>query len=286
MYEYRVSNLGQMYLYNAESDDEGYDGKYSHIHREFEIYYMMNGEVEIVLEGKKYIIISDSLLLIPSNCFHQWKYPPGKIHRRIGIHFLPEFMDKLEGDFFLSEFTEPVHFLNASLHKLNFYVQAIAECELFEEPMQNFAAKAGLTSLLSHVHFLKTTKSVKPVVLDERIRQVIVYIGENLKEELSLDILAEKFSLNKNHLNVLFTRIVGTTIMKYVTAKRLGFAQQEILSGNRFNEAAYNAGFKDYTTFFRAYKSFYGYPPSEAMVSGIDFTRHEKIEDVSYLKSG
>jgi AraC-like DNA-binding protein len=58
--------------------------------------------------------------------------------------------------------------------------------------------------------------------------------------------------------------------MKYISAKRLEFARQEILNGARFGEAAYKAGFHDYTTFFRAYKSFYGCPPSELLVSQIE----------------
>ena len=170
--------------------------------------------------------------------------------------------------------------MNGSLHKLNFFIQIIAECELYEEFLQKMAAKVHLASLLYQIYYLKSTNSVKPVVMDERIGQVIIYIGEHLQEELSLDSLGDRFALNKNHLNVLFHKIIGTPIMKYVTAKRLGFAQQEILSGNRFGEAAYKAGFKDYTTFFRAYKSFYGYPPSEALVSGIELSPNENLSDI------
>ena len=265
MYKYRISDFGRMFLYNAESDEEGFEGRKSHCHKEFEIYYMIDGEVEIILEGKKFFIVADSLLLIPSNCFHQWEYPPGRIHRRISVHFLPEFLDKTERNLFLDKFNEPVHFLNGSFHKLNFFIQTIAECELFDESMQKAAAKLRLASLLAQIQFLRSSSSVKPVILDERIRQVIVYIGRHLKDDLSLDILADRFTLHKNHLNVLFHRIVGIPIMKYVSAKRLGMAQQEILSGARLNEAAYSAGFKDYTTFFRAYRSFYGCSPSEAL---------------------
>jgi AraC-like DNA-binding protein len=265
-----------MYLYNAKSDEEVLEGRKFHIHKEFEIYYMIKGEAEFILEGNKFIVVSDSLLLIPSNCFHQWEYPSGKIHSRISIHFLPELLNKPERDFFLNKFSDPVHFLNGSLHKINFFIQAIAECESYEESLQKIAARVRLASLLSQLCFIKSINSVKPVMLDERIGQIIVYIGEHLKEELSLSSLADRFRLNKNHLNVLFHKIVGTPIMKYVTAKRLGSAQQDILSGTAFAEAAYNAGFNDYTTFFRAYKSFYGCPPSEAMAHGIDFPRHEK----------
>jgi AraC-like DNA-binding protein len=276
MYEYRISSLGQMYLYNVKSDNELYKGSSSHCHKEFEIYYMIEGEVEITIEGKKFFAVSDSLMLIPSNHFHQWEYPTGKIHSRISIHFLPELLSESERDFFLSKFSAPVHFLNGSLHKINSLIQSIDECKLYEEPVKKIAAKARLVSLLSQIHFIKSNNSIKPVVLDERIGQVIVYIGNHLQEELSLDILSDKFRLNKNHLNVLFHKIVGTPIMKFVTAKRLGLAQQEMLSGTPFEEAAYNAGFNEYTTFFRAYKSFYGCSPSEAMAGGMDFTYCEK----------
>jgi AraC-like DNA-binding protein len=46
--------------------------------------------------------------------------------------------------------------------------------------------------------------------------------------------------------------------------KRLGLARQEIARGGHPEEAAYSAGFKDYSNFFRAYKSFYGSSPSGA----------------------
>ena len=65
MYKYRQTNLGRMYVYNAESDDEVFEGHKSHCHKEFEIYYMLDGEVEQIVEGKKFFVVSDSLLLIP-----------------------------------------------------------------------------------------------------------------------------------------------------------------------------------------------------------------------------
>jgi len=145
--------------------------------------------------------------------------------------------------------------------------------------LQKMAAKVYLATLLYQIYYLKSTNSVKPVEIDERIGQVIFYIGEHIKEELTLDSLAERFALNKNHLNAVFQKVVGTPLMKYVTAKRLGFAQQEILSGIPLGETAYNAGFKDYTTFFRAYKSFYGCSPSETRVIGKNFTQQESLSE-------
>jgi methylphosphotriester-DNA--protein-cysteine methyltransferase len=57
--------------------------------------------------------------------------------------------------------------------------------------------------------------------------------------------------------------------MKYITTKRLGLVRQEMLNGIKAGEAAYRAGFNDYTTFYRAYNSFYGSAPSKLLASDV-----------------
>lgn len=265
-----------MYLWEVRGDMEVYEGRFSHCHKECEIFYMLDGEVEFLIEGHKFILASDSFLLIPSNCFHQWKYPSGKVHHRVSIHFLPELLDRAEQDFFMDMFTEPLHFVNGSRYNLNFFFHAIIECEKMEAPLQIIASKNRMASLLSQIHLLRIAHAVKPLVPDERIQMIINYVSENLKEDISLDELSAKFAVTKNHLNALFHKAVGTPIMKYISAKRLEFARQEILGGARLGEAAYKVGFNDYTTFYRAYKSFYGCPPSELLVSQIEPLQHAR----------
>jgi len=108
---------------------------------------------------------------------------------------------------------------------------------------------------------LSSTKVAKPVVLDERIKKVLTYLEENFNKDISLDDLADRFFITKNHLNFLFRKMVGMPIKKYIIAKRLGFARQEILGGEHPTQVAYHAGFHDYATFYRAYKLFYGISP-------------------------
>ena len=273
MYEYQICQSGQMYLWDIKGDNELFEGRNSHCHKECEIYYMVDGELEISLEGQVFNVVSDSLLFMPSNYFHQWEYPLGKINHRICIHFLPEMLSKTEWDFFHNLFAEPLHFLDACNYNLNFYIQAITECASMEASFQKMAIKSRMIAFISQIYYLWSTKAVKPVVLDERIRKVISYLGDNLQEEISLNDLSDRFSITKNHLNFLFHKMVGTSIMKYITVKRLGMARQEILGGTRLSEAAYHVGFNEYSTFFRAYKSFYGSAPSELLLSGTKRSR-------------
>ena len=259
-----------MHLWEARGDAEVYEKRNSHCHKECEIYFMIDGEAEIIIEGHKFFVVSDSLLLIPSNYFHQWRLPPGKVHHRISIHFLPELLYKPEQNFFMDMFSMPLHFLNGSSYNLNFFIQSIIECGRMESPLQKIASRVRTVALLSQMYFLRYTHTIEPVVLDERIQKVIKYIGEHLPEEITLDKMARKFAISKNHLNSLFHKIGGTPMMKFIGAKRLEYARREILHGVPVTEAAYRVGFNNYTTFYRSWKSFYGSPPSELLIHHIE----------------
>jgi len=263
MYKYKEFKSGHIRLWEADSDEELFEGRNSHCHKECEIYFLIDGEAELIVEGQAFLLAPDSFLFMPANSFHQWKLPAGKVNRRRIIHFMPEAMSKTEKIYFMDLFKEPLHFLSSSLYNLDFYYQSIIECEDMEETLQKIAVKHRFISLLTQVKFLKSKHAAKPVILDERIQRMLVYISENLHEKFTLDKIAEKFALSKNLLNNHFSNAVGTTIMKYITIKRLEFARQKIIDGIPVGEASYLAGFGDYTTFYRAYKSYYGTSPSE-----------------------
>jgi AraC-like DNA-binding protein len=61
----------------------------------------------------------------------------------------------------------------------------------------------------------------------------------------------------------MFRKETGTTVTQYIRIKRLVMARQEILKGCTADEAAYKAGFNDYSNFYRAYKAFFGIVPSD-----------------------
>ena len=80
-------------------------------------------------------------------------------------------------------------------------------------------------------------------------------------EELSLEELSSRFYLSQTHLNRIFRASTGTTVWQYITIKRLYFAKELLETGKKPTEVAPLCGFKDYTTFFRAYKKLFGFAP-------------------------
>lgn len=51
--------------------------------------------------------------------------------------------------------------------------------------------------------------------------------------------------------------------MQYVRIKRLFAVRQYVAQGYTLAAASEKAGYDDYTTFYRAHKAYFGYPPTK-----------------------
>ena len=53
------------------------------------------------------------------------------------------------------------------------------------------------------------------------------------------------------------------TVHQYITNKRFTYANELIKNGTNITEAAHNAGFNNYSSFYRAYKKQFGTSPNK-----------------------
>lgn len=73
--------------------------------------------------------------------------------------------------------------------------------------------------------------------------------------------ISEKFYISKSQLNRKFKRITGSTVWEYILTKRLIFAKELLQNGEHPTTVYLKSGFKDYCSFFRAYKIKFGVSP-------------------------
>ncbi|MBE7034478.1 MAG: helix-turn-helix domain-containing protein, partial [Ruminococcaceae bacterium] len=61
----------------------------------------------------------------------------------------------------------------------------------------------------------------------------------------------------------LFSEHLEITPKKYINTKRLILAQKKIRQGEKPTQIYPKCGFSEYSTFWREYKNYFGYSPSE-----------------------
>jgi AraC-like DNA-binding protein len=258
-----VFHNGFMEIWHNKSDEgPGVDFR-THTHAYYEILYVFCGDVEFYVEGYKYPLLPESLLLTPANNFHGWKPRSRHLYHRVSVLFMPELLDRTEQSFFLELFnTGPRFFTDTSSRNIGFFIESLLECVDMEQPLQEIALKSRLVSLLSEISLLHSNHAGEPAPEDKRVHEVLKYLAEHLPEELSLEEVSRRFNISKNYLNILFRQATGTTVNQYIRVKRLALARQEMLNGRGAEEAAHEAGFNSYSNFYRAYKAFFGVMPS------------------------
>lgn len=113
------------------------------------------------------------------------------------------------------------------------------------------------------IGFIKTGKE------NEKIREIITYIHSHLTDTLSVSAVAAAFYISNDYLMHLFKETTGYTLNKYITLKRLLLAKRLMAEGLPLTTVCYDSGFRNYSTFYRAWKETFrqsprqGLPPQE-----------------------
>ena len=94
-------------------------------------------------------------------------------------------------------------------------------------------------------------------------QNILMYVESNLEETLSLDDIAGSFFVSKYYVAHLFKDTLGISLHQYIIKKRLDECRNAIVSGESITGTYEKFGFRDYSSFYKAFKKEYGYSPKE-----------------------
>lgn len=92
---------------------------------------------------------------------------------------------------------------------------------------------------------------------------IFSYVNSHLKEDISLDKLAEDLFFSKYHILHEFKKKTGISLYKYIIKRKLEYSKTLIETGMPIREVYHNCGFRDYSNYFRSFKKEYNCTPKQ-----------------------
>lgn len=249
-----------------------------HHHDFYEIYFFLSGSVRYIVESHSYQLSAGDILLISPLELHQPILgEEQRDYERMVLWIDKGFLERIsppEADLTACfDATVPGHtnLLRPPSHLrelLNFQLEQLALETDSQEYGSEYCALSYLVqvlTLLNRQARRQSRESETKTASDSVVYQVLNYINTHYGEDLTLDFLAGRFFISKYHLSREFGRVVGTSVHRYITQKRLSVAKQLMREGVPSTEVCQHCGFGDYSNFYRAFKTEYQLSPRAFM---------------------
>ncbi len=215
-----------------------------HHHDFYEVYLFLNGNVNYTIESRNYHLLPGDILLISPLELHQpritlEKHPYERIVLWVNKSFLEQFSTPHTTLTHCFDSTVPGHTNLLRLaptprqHVTDLMERLVAETNSADYG-SDLASIGCLIQLLVELNRQAANSAQHHELTDKSgpiVTNVLNYINDHYHEELSLDMLASRFFVNKYHLSHEFNRLVGTSIYRYVIQKRLVIAKQMLSDG-------------------------------------------------------
>jgi len=244
-----------------------------HNHSEYEILIFLKGDAEFIVEGNIYELNPMDIIITRPDEMHYILLTTKQTYERIVFHIDASFFENVEYKKYLEIF------LNRKSGEGNLIKKDTAKnAEIYDTVLRlekyiketdkdnSLVIRCVMTELL---HQLNSVKFSDGKVQNQTVKNVITYINDHLGDELSLDLLASEFYISKHHLCRSFKMCTGFTVNRYITYRRIMLTKELYRKGKSLSEASSEAGFTDYSNFYRAYVKETGYSPTAGM-SGSD----------------
>jgi AraC-like DNA-binding protein len=247
----------------SHSIDSSPDDKHfkPHIHNNLELFCLVRGQVDYIVEGNIYKLRPGAIMLMRSGETHKLIVNNSEEYERYVFNF--------NSNLFSQSLLEP--YFNRDLGTRNLYVPKefqIPPISIFKKvffelalPNKKEVILSSISSLLSSICFAFLKKEPYKTV-DSNINSAIAYINENLTSDISLNDVAKVIHLSMSQTNRIFKKVLGKTVYDYILTKRLILFDEKIKDGKNATTASLECGFVDYSSFYRLYKKRFGISPT------------------------
>lgn len=230
----------------------------SHFHRHLELLYVQEGEIDIRIGNCQRLLHKGEAGLCFPHVIHS--YQSSQSLNAVMLIFDTDLVPAHKS--VLQQSVPEIPVLSAErVHPdIPYLLGRIGE----ETDIDRTLLEGYLTVLLSRMlpcFTLQKTEQKENLSLPHRL---LTYLGEHFTEPLTLTETAKALGVSKYHLSRCLSQKIGCNFQYYLNTLRAQRANSLLNQSElSLTEICFEAGFDSISTFYRAYKSFYGATPGQ-----------------------
>ncbi len=266
VYESKSDKILYSHMYNPNP----IKSKHWHHNDHNEILVFIRGNSKFVVEGSIYSLKPYDVLIIRSSEMHRiYHQEPDTPYERYVYHIPDSFFMKNDCEDLRVIFNaRPLginNLISGELVKNHYIMDILKQTDEYVtkyDAVPETVLRGKLVELLFHLNQLHN-KQLGESFVNDKMREVIVYINNNLGKKITLDFLATEFFMSKSYLCHLFKEHTGLTVNQYIKQKRFIRVKELRADGMSLTDASIAAGFGTYSNFYKMYMNEMGKAPSE-----------------------
>lgn len=245
-----------------------------HYHDFHKIIIFLHGNVTYFIEGKAHYLKPWDILLVNRHDIHKPTIDPAEEYERIILWIDPDFIQSQnDNSYDMTNCFQLATEKSVNLIRLDPNLQTKFR-QIISELEQTIDSQEFGSSLLSNALFIQFMVYLNRIFLgeqyvttadslksDQQIEKILNYINQHIADDLSVGTLSENFFISKYYLMHKFKEETGFTVHNYIQQKRLLLSCKLIKEGTPVIKASQLCGFKDYSSFLRAFKKMFGKSP-------------------------
>lgn len=246
-----------------------------HIHNCYEIYYSISGARQFIIDNCAYPICPGDIFFINQYESHKLAQLEETVHERIVISLYPEYVHNLSTDktnldaCFSSRpagFSHRLSLDKEQQKRFLYYINKLTNVSGYGQDVIETSIMMELLVFLNSTclsHHVEADNEDAVSFDSQKTMDILSYINANISNPISIQQLASHFYLSPSYLSRIFRASTGTTITKYITARRITIAKVLLSEGASVMSAFEGSGFTDYSNFYKSFTKAVGISPKK-----------------------
>lgn len=227
--------------------------------------WVSSGRGLVVVGDERYPIEQGNVLILPKGTRHQFV---DSMNEPLTLSMTCFTTSVVDGEPAFNRFFENHQVSDVLVASNAFYQNQIRQ--LFRamlreqsEKLPGYAAaiSANLISTLVHVLRGCVPLAASQSSRDFAISGIIDYLKSNFDKPVRIDDLAQLCGISRRRFCDLFKERTGSSVVNYVNAKRIAYAQERLRETGHIAYACHEAGFRELGYFYRVFKRYTGVTP-------------------------